>query len=190
MIGAGFYHLLYLALSRAGRRDLRAMLPKVLDVRDAVQTVGYNLGYRREGPLYAKFNYAEKLEYWSLVWGTVVMAATGILLWGHNLVLEYFPRLVIDLATAIHFYEAILATLAIVIWHFYAVIFDPDVYPLKWTFVNGRAPEHEIREEEESADAKSASQPPEVASQPLTPTAADGEAVPAAESTPRHKPAA
>ena len=120
-------------------------------MRDAVQTVGYNIGYRNEPPLYAKFNYAEKLEYWALVWGTVVMACTGILLWAHNWVLEYFPKVVLDVATAVHYYEAILATLAIVIWHFYAVIFDPDVYPLKWTFVSGRAPEHEVREEEEAA---------------------------------------
>jgi formate dehydrogenase gamma subunit len=164
LIGAGFYHLLYLFFTPAGRRDLLAMLPKVRDVREAVQTVGYNLGYRRELPLYAKFNYAEKLEYWALVWGTVVMAVTGILLWAHNFVLKYFSKLVIDVATAIHYYEAILATLAIVVWHFYAVIFDPDVYPLRWTFVNGRAPEHEMREEEEPAPPavgpKAASQKP------------------------------
>ena len=35
----------------------------------------------------------------------------------------------LDIATAIHLYEAILATLAIVVWHFYQVFFDPDVYP-------------------------------------------------------------
>jgi len=151
LIGAGFYHLLYLLFTPQGRGDLRAMLPKVRDVREAVQTVGYNLGYRRESPLYAKFNYAEKLEYWALVWGTVVMAATGVLLWAHNWLLAHFPKVVLDVATAVHYYEAILATLAIIIWHFYAVIFDPDVYPLKWTFVSGRAPEHEVREEEEDA---------------------------------------
>jgi formate dehydrogenase gamma subunit len=151
LIAAGFYHLLYLLFTPKGRGDLRAMLPKVRDVREAVQTVGYNLGYRHEPPLYAKFNYVEKLEYWALVWGTVVMAVTGILLWAHNFVLKYFSKLVIDVATAVHYYEAILATLAIVVWHFYAVIFDPDVYPLKWTFVGGRAPEHEVREEEEEA---------------------------------------
>ena len=48
--------------------------------------------------------------------------------------------------------------IAIVIWHFYAVIFDPDVYPLKWTFVCGRAPEHEVREEEEEAAPQAASE--------------------------------
>jgi cytochrome b subunit of formate dehydrogenase len=125
-------------------------------MREAVQTVGYNLGYRREAPLYSKFNYAEKLEYWALVWGTVVMALTGIFLWAHNFVLEYLSKVWLDVATAVHYYEAILATLAIVIWHFYAVIFDPDVYPLKWTFVNGHAPEHEVREEEEEAAPQAA----------------------------------
>jgi formate dehydrogenase gamma subunit len=156
LIGAGFYHLLYLIFTPHGRRDLRAMLPKVRDMREAVQTVGYDLGYRREAPLYAKFNYAEKLEYWALVWGTVVMAVTGIFLWAHNFVLEYLSKVWLDIATAVHYYEAILATLAIVIWHFYAVIFDPDVYPLKWTFVSGRAPEHEVREEEEEAAPQAA----------------------------------
>jgi formate dehydrogenase gamma subunit len=174
LIGAGFYHLLYLLFTPQGRGDLRAMLPKVRDMRDAVQTVGYNLGYRSELPLYAKFNYVEKLEYWALVWGTVVMAATGILLWAHNWVLEYFPKVVIDVVTAVHYYEAILATLAIVIWHFYAVIFDPEVYPLKWTFVNGRALQHEVREEEEGAPQATASKaaserPPSPTSPPSEP---------------------
>jgi formate dehydrogenase gamma subunit len=170
LIAAGLYHLLYLLFTPAGRRDLRGMLPKVRDLREAVQTVGYNLGYRRESPLYAKFNYAEKLEYWALVWGTVVMAVTGILLWAHNWVLAYFPKVVLDVATAVHYYEAILATLAIVVWHFYAVIFDPDVYPLKWTFVSGRAPEHEVREEEEE-NPKEAKTPAAATNQPLPPDA-------------------
>ena len=71
-------------------------------------------------------------------------------------VLEYLSKVWLDIATVVHYYEAILATLAIVIWHFYGVIFDPDVYPLKWTFVSGRAPEHEVREEEEEAAPQAA----------------------------------
>ncbi len=172
LIAAGFYHLLYLVFTPRGRRDLSAMLPKVRDMREAVQTVGYDLGYRREAPLYAKFNYAEKLEYWALVWGTVVMAITGIFLWAHNFVLEYLSKVWLDIATAVHYYEAILATLAIVIWHFYAVIFDPDVYPLKWTFVSGRAPEHEVREEEEEAAPQAAPESKPARKNPPSHTAA------------------
>ncbi len=43
------------------------------------------------------------------------------------------------MATAIHFYEAVLATLAIVVWHLYWVIFDPDVYPMDASWWHGRA---------------------------------------------------
>jgi len=150
LIAAGFYHLIYLFFTAEGRKGLRAMLPRVRDAREAVETVGYNLGYRRELPSYSKFNYAEKVEYWALVWGTIVMGITGVLLWAHNFVLHYLPSSWLQVATAVHYYEAILATLAIVVWHFYAVIFDPEVYPLKWTLVNGRAPEHEVREGEEA----------------------------------------
>jgi len=179
LIAAGFYHLIYLFFTVQGRKALLAMLPKVRDAREAVQTVGYNLGYRRELPLYGRFNYAEKLEYWALVWGTIVMGITGILLWAHNYVLRYLSNSWLDVVTAIHYYEAILATLAVVVWHFYAVIFDPEVYPLKWTLINGRAPEHEVREEDEAApqDAvlKAAN---EKASQPTAPAREPGVNIP------------
>jgi formate dehydrogenase gamma subunit len=151
LMGASVYHVIYMFTKRDGRRWFKAMLPRVRDVQEAVQTVGYNMGYRSKPPQYARFNYTEKAEYWALVYGTLVMAVTGILLWGHNWVLAHlpFPMTVLDVTTAVHFYEAILATFAILIWHFYFVIFDPDVYPIKWTAVTGRAPEHEVREEEE-----------------------------------------
>jgi formate dehydrogenase gamma subunit len=153
LMGASVYHLIYLFTQRDGRRWMKAMIPKVRDVQDAVYTVGYNMGYHRQPPRYARFNYMEKAEYLALVWGTIVMAITGILLWAHDAVLAYLPHAlaVLEVTTAVHFYEAILATFSILVWHFYFVIFDPDVYPLKWTVLTGRAPEHEVREEEEEA---------------------------------------
>ena len=49
-----------------------------------------------------------------------------------------------DVATAIHLYEAILATLAVLVWHFYFVIFDPEVYPLNTALVTGYSPGTEL----------------------------------------------
>jgi len=66
-----------------------------------------------------------------------VMIATGLLLWANNLALKYLPKIWLDVATSIHFYEALLATLAIVVWHFYSIMFDPDVYPLNTAFLTG-----------------------------------------------------
>jgi len=55
------------------------------------------------------------------------MGITGLMVWFKVGMFGLLPRWVIDVALAIHFYEAILATLAIVVWHLYKVIFDPDV---------------------------------------------------------------
>jgi cytochrome b subunit of formate dehydrogenase len=81
----------------------------------------------------------EKAEYWALVWGGAVMAITGVALWATNWMLAWLPKSVLDFATAVHFYEAVLATLAVFVWHFYAVIFDPDVYPMDTAWLTGRS---------------------------------------------------
>ena len=67
---------------------------------------------------------------------------------------DLLARWWVDVATAIHFYEAILATLAILVWHFYQVFFDPDVYPMNWARWDGKMPvEHYRHEHELDAEA-------------------------------------
>ena len=86
--------------------------------------------------------------------GAVVMAASGIMLWANTLMLKLLPKSWLDVATAVHFYEAVLATLAIVVWHFYSVIFDPDVYPMETAWFNGvSVKKHRISQEGEKATA-------------------------------------
>jgi cytochrome b subunit of formate dehydrogenase len=65
------------------------------------------------------------------------MAITGLVLWSNDFTLRHLTKWVLDVATVIHYYEAILATLAIVVWHFYSVLFDPDQYPMEWTWITG-----------------------------------------------------
>ncbi|HTU00170.1 MAG TPA: cytochrome b/b6 domain-containing protein, partial [Candidatus Sulfotelmatobacter sp.] len=146
MVVAGLLHLIYLP-SRRGRRLLADMLPRVSDVREAVQNVAYLLGIRGERPAFDRFSYIEKVEYWALIWGSIVMAGTGFALWFENRALQFVPKWVLDLATLVHYYEAWLATLAILVWHFYYVIFSPDVYPMNWTWLTGRIPEEMLSHE-------------------------------------------
>jgi hypothetical protein len=147
LIGVGTYHVFYLAFSRHGRRLIIDFLPTPADVTGLWDTIRYYLGLRSEKPEFARFNYAEKAEYWALVWGLFVMAGTGIIIWAKVLVGNSLPRWWIDVATAIHFYEAVLATLAIVVWHFYQVFFDPDVYPMNWAWWDGKMSFEHYREE-------------------------------------------
>jgi cytochrome b subunit of formate dehydrogenase len=146
-LAVSFAHLISLIVSRKLRAHWREMLPRVNDAREASSNFAYNIGLGTEPPGRSPHSYVEKAEYWALIWGTVVMAATGLLLWGNNLALKLFPKLVLDLATSIHFYEAILAAAAIVIWHWYSVIFDPDIYPLDTAFLTGFRPDRQRESE-------------------------------------------
>jgi cytochrome b subunit of formate dehydrogenase len=107
----------------------------------------YNLGMSNRKPSLGRFSYVEKSEYWALVWGTVVMSVTGIILWFDNTFLGILTKLWWDVAGTIHYYEAWLATLAIIVWHFYFVIFNPDTYPINLAFWKGTLTEEEMAEE-------------------------------------------
>jgi len=79
------------------------------------------------------------------VGGTAVMALSGFLLWFNNFALRHFPKWITDVATAVHWYEALLATFSILLWHFYMVIFDPLVYPMDLAWLTGKAPADHYR---------------------------------------------
>ena len=147
LIGAGIYHVFYLAITGDGRRLISDFAPRPKDAFDAWGTMLYYLGVSKTKPNFGRFSYAEKAEYWALVWGTALMAVTGIMMWAKVWVGDLLARWWVDVATAIHFYEAILATLAIIVWHFYQVFIDPDVYPMNWAWWDGKMPVEHYRHE-------------------------------------------
>ena len=152
LIAIGAYHLFYIIFNREGRRLISDFLPVPKDATDAWDVFRYYLGFSPNKPAFARFSYAEKAEYWALVWGLIVMASTGIMLWAKVTFGHLLPRWWLDVATAVHFYEAVLATLAIVVWHFYQVFFDPDVYPMNWAWWDGKM-SFEHYSEEHALDA-------------------------------------
>jgi cytochrome b subunit of formate dehydrogenase len=145
LLTATLFHFVHLAVNKRDRSFLLSMLPCVKDIRDLLDVFGYNLGLSQKQPSFAKFNYAEKMEYWAFLWGTAVMAVSGFLLWFNNFVLRHFPKWITDAATAVHWYEALLATFSILIWHFYFVIFDPVVYPMDTAWLDGKIPADHYR---------------------------------------------
>jgi cytochrome b subunit of formate dehydrogenase len=165
LITLAIFHAGYMLLTRRGRYNLRAFLPRIrsardflvscvaclrlgppsrADWRDLIQTVKYNLGLVPARPAMGRFTYAEKMEYLALLWGSGVMIVTGLMLWFKVPFLNRFQYWVYDLVTTVHYYEALLATLAIFAWHFYYTIYNPDVFPLSTTMVTGRISHEEM----------------------------------------------
>jgi formate dehydrogenase gamma subunit len=147
MVLASLYHIYYLLAVPRGKQLLRDLLPVRSDLTDAIGVMKYNLGFSAVKPELGRFSYVEKSEYWALVWGTMVMAATGAILWFDNTFLNLLTKLWWDVARTVHYYEAWLATLSIIVWHLYFVIFNPDTYPINLAFWKGTLTEEEMHEE-------------------------------------------
>jgi cytochrome b subunit of formate dehydrogenase len=146
MVAAAVYHTIWLVGTRRGRLSLRELAPAVHDVRQLVENMAYHLGRARQRPAFRMFDYTQKAEYWALVWGTWVMALTGLVLWYPTVATRWLPAWIVRVSEVVHFYEAILAVSAIFIWHFFFVIFLPAVYPMSTTWLDGRMPVREWKE--------------------------------------------
>jgi cytochrome b subunit of formate dehydrogenase len=139
-MGTVAWHIAFMLTPR-GRGFVRDMLPEWLDFNYFWSRIMYNLGRRAHTPCIQRFSYVEKAEYWALVWGTGVMMVTGLLLWFDNWFIQILPKGTLDVALVIHYWEAWLATLAILIWHMYSVVFNPHVYPMNPSWLTGTMPE-------------------------------------------------
>ena len=147
MVTISLYHIYYISFTKRGRELIKDLLPRYKDIRDVIDVAKFNLGFSKVKPKLNRFSYVEKAEYWALIWGTIVMTVTGVIMWFDNTFMGILTKLGWDIARTVHYYEAWLAFLAIVIWHFYFIIFNPDAYPMNLAWWKGTITEEEMAEE-------------------------------------------
>lgn len=138
LLGISLIYAIYMLGTRRGRQETWAFMLWPRDLVHAWQHLMYHLGRRSDPPEFDRYDYAEKLEFWALIWGVIIMGVTGLILWFPIVAFQYLPKWAIDIAELIHYYEAVLATLAIIVWHFFFVIFHPEEYPMSVTWLNGK----------------------------------------------------
>jgi cytochrome b subunit of formate dehydrogenase/nitrate reductase cytochrome c-type subunit len=138
LLTAGVWHIAYLSFNKTGRKQVRAIMFVLSDIREVMVNLRHHLGLTKERPLFDRYDYSEKAEYWALIWGTVVMAATGFVLWFPTFFTQFFPYWIVKVSEVVHYYEAILATLAILVWHFFFVILHPEEYPMNLSWLTGK----------------------------------------------------
>ena len=115
------YHILDIGYKIFVHRTRLSMLPGIQDVKDALQAFVYNLGLTKKRPQMGRYTFEEKAEYWALIWGTVIMGITGFMMWNPITTARFLPGEIIPASKAAHGGEALLAVMAIVVWHMYAV---------------------------------------------------------------------
>jgi len=141
LVAAAAAHIVSAAFTRRGRQMFHDMRPRIKDFRDAVQAFAYGLCLRRTPPLFDRYSFLEKFEYWSLVWGTLIMTVTGIFMWRVGLGLAVLPPWALSLCVYVHGYEAVLAVLAVLI-HVYH---RGRTSPMNRVWLNGTTTGRELR---------------------------------------------
>lgn len=151
MLGTA-WHILVFGYLAYVRRTRFTMLPTLQDVKDGWQALMYNIGRAKTPPQMGRYTFEEKMEYWAFVWGAIIMGTTGFMMWNPISVAKFFPGEVIPAAKAAHGGEALLAVLAIIIWHMYGV----HIKRFNRAMFNGRMSEAEMLHEHplELADIK------------------------------------
>ena len=137
------YHVVVVAYKVIVLRVRWTMFPQLQDVGDALNAIKHNLGVLKEPPRYGRYSFGEKFEYWALVWGTLIMAITGFMLWNPIITSRFFTGDLIPAAKAAHGAEAILAVLAVLTWHIYHV----HIKTFNKSMFTGRLSAHEMEAE-------------------------------------------
>jgi formate dehydrogenase gamma subunit len=148
LIFQGVYHVL-VALYEVvfSRSKPTAMFPRPQDVKDALQQVAHLAGMKVEKPRFPRYDFRHKVEYWSVAWGTLLMGATGLILLFPTVATKFLPGVAVTASRVAHGYEALLAFLAIVSWHFYNAHFAAEAFPMDTSIFTGRISAEKMREE-------------------------------------------
>jgi cytochrome b subunit of formate dehydrogenase/nitrate/TMAO reductase-like tetraheme cytochrome c subunit len=150
---AGLYHLVYLTIylvryrwSEGGLFGLPMMFgPR--DVIEVLQNLAHFFGLRKEKPKFAKYTYVEKFDYWAVFWGVAIMFGTGLVRWFPVWFARWMPADVLEAMQVAHGDEATLCVMALFVWHIYNVHISPRVFPMAWSWLDGRMGYHALREE-------------------------------------------
>jgi cytochrome b subunit of formate dehydrogenase/mono/diheme cytochrome c family protein len=137
------YHVVFVGYHLIVRRTRATMLPGIKDGKDAIDSLRYNFGLSKKAPKMPRFNFMEKMEYWAMIWGLLLMGVTGFMLWNPIATARILPGQFIPAAKVAHGGEAVLAVLAIILWHFYHV----HIKQFNKSMFTGKMTRHEMIEE-------------------------------------------
>jgi cytochrome b subunit of formate dehydrogenase len=104
----------------------------------------FGLGPR---PIFDRWTYWEKFDYWAVFWGIFIIGGSGAILWSKDWVAEFLPGWVLNVALIVHGDEALLAAVFLFTVHFFNNHFRPDKFPLDTVMFTGAMPLEEFKRE-------------------------------------------
>ncbi len=114
-----------------------SVLPQIKDFKQLFEHIRWVFGGKF--PDFDRWSYAEKFEYWAVLWGTIVLAITGLILAVPEWSTRYIEGWGLNIALWIHRIEAGLAMLDIFLVHYLIVHMRRQIFPMDRTMLSGDA---------------------------------------------------
>ncbi|MCX7042544.1 MAG: cytochrome c3 family protein [Gammaproteobacteria bacterium] len=137
-----FWHLFYMA-AKNGRnwRNFKifgpnSLIPGLQDLKDIVSMFKWFVG-KGPRPVFDRWTYWEKFDYWAPFWGVTIIGASGLVMWIPYFTAQYLPGWVFNVAPIFHGEEAFLAVVFLFTVHFFNNHFRPDKFPLDRVMFTG-----------------------------------------------------
>lgn len=121
-------------------------LPGKKDLKDLYQNLRYVFN-KGNPPLFDRYSYLQKFDYWSELLGMQSMGITGLLMWFPEFFAQFIPGFFINIAGYFHFYEAVLAVLYIGVVHMSDTHLHPDIFPMEKSIFTGKIDKQRFMED-------------------------------------------
>jgi cytochrome b subunit of formate dehydrogenase len=147
-----FGQLIYFAVQLGRNRERfewfgpNSLVPRWQDLSDLVAMVKWFLGLGPR-PVFDRWTYWEKFDYWAPFAAVLLIGATGLMLWFSNVTATFLPGWAFNVATIFHGEEALLAVLFLFTVHFFNNHLRPDKFPLDVVMFTGSMPLQQFKRE-------------------------------------------
>jgi hypothetical protein len=119
-------------------------VPNLRDAKDLWGMVRWFLGAGPR-PVFERWTYWEKFDYWALYLAAGVIGISGLMLWLPNLFSRVLPGEALNVAKVIHSQVAFLAASFLFIFHFFHSHFRPEKFPMDLSVLTGLVSEEHLR---------------------------------------------
>ena len=150
--GVFFWHLFYIAW-RIGRdwKNFKvfgpnSMVPNLQDGKDMLGMFQWFFGLGPR-PVFDKWTYWEKFDYWAPFWGVTIIGVSGLMMWLPGVFGAFLPGWVFNVAAIFHGEEAFLAVVFLFTVHFFNNHFRPDKFPVEVVMFTGTFSLEEFKHE-------------------------------------------
>ena len=132
-VGIFLIHFIYVMQKLLRDRNFRwfgpdSLIPNWKDFADCWGMFKWFVG-RGPKPLFDRWAYFEKFDYWAVFWGVNIIGWSGLMLAFPHVTAKYLPGWVFNVGTLIHGEEAFLAAVFLFTVHFFNNHFRPDKLP-------------------------------------------------------------